>query len=90
MAPGPRSGRPAGAPTFPDPLSHLGGCFAGCSPSLRIIGYELLEEAPGALMLPPDLHKHADTDAKLSRARTKYFTLKHLLPSSRGVGGNRI
>lgn len=90
MAPGPSNGKPAGAPAPPDPSLHLAGCFAGCSPALRIIGYELLSEAPGALMLPPDLHKHADTDAKLLRARTKYLTLKHLLPSSRGVGGDGI
>lgn len=90
MAPGPCTGKPAGALTLLDALSHLAGCFAGCSPSLRIIGYELLSEAPGALMLPPDLHKHADTDAKLLQAWTKYLALKHLLPSSTGVGGNRI
>lgn len=79
MAPGPCAEKPAGALTLPDPLSHLAGCFAGCSPSLRIIGYELLLEAPGALMLPPDLHKHADTDAKLLRAWTKHLTLTALV-----------
>lgn len=30
-------------------------------------------------MLPSDLHKHADTDAKLWRARTKYLTLTALV-----------